>query len=397
MNILVLSYEYPPLGGGGGIICKNISEELAKSGNSITILTTATPEERNSFPGKVTKSDRNVPHILHQTNNLTIIKLRARRKNNFQSNPLEMVSWICAAKDYIRTTPGFVNFDICMAHFVLPGGEVAWWLKKNFGLPYVLISHGHEIPWIHPRQMFFFHTTAYLWIRKVCKHSEINFVQTSMMKNNIDRFLGKKYTNKNRIVPNGVDTNQFKPDYSLREKTLQIMFTGRLVIQKDPMTFLKAIRMASLQIHDFEVHIFGEGNLRKRMERYVNQHGLSGKVNFMGKIAPEAMVRHYQRMHLMVSSSLNEGMSIAALEALSCGVYLIATPASGYRDMISENINGEITAFRNPEELAGRIIRFYKLNFRKSPEIISHTTPPKVLDWKTISREYQRRMAEIVS
>jgi len=41
MKILVLSYEYPPIGGGGGIICKNISENLVKSGNEVTVLTTA--------------------------------------------------------------------------------------------------------------------------------------------------------------------------------------------------------------------------------------------------------------------------------------------------------------------------------------------------------------------
>ena len=39
MKILVLSYEYPPIGGGGGIICKNISENLAKLGNRVTVLT----------------------------------------------------------------------------------------------------------------------------------------------------------------------------------------------------------------------------------------------------------------------------------------------------------------------------------------------------------------------
>jgi len=40
MKILVLSYEYPPIGGGGGEICKNISENLAFLGNEICVLTT---------------------------------------------------------------------------------------------------------------------------------------------------------------------------------------------------------------------------------------------------------------------------------------------------------------------------------------------------------------------
>ena len=39
MNILVLNYEYPPIGGGGGVICKDISEELVNQGNKVTVIT----------------------------------------------------------------------------------------------------------------------------------------------------------------------------------------------------------------------------------------------------------------------------------------------------------------------------------------------------------------------
>jgi glycosyltransferase involved in cell wall biosynthesis len=265
MKILVLSYEYPPIGGGGGVICKNISENLVKLGNKVTILTTALPAPGARHPA-INNSRQSIFNDSQSSIiNLNIIHLNALRKNAHESNPFEMLSWITKTKRYIKSNPGFIDFDICMAHFVLPGGEVARWLKKRYGLPYVLISHGHEIPWVHPGQMFLFHLAAYFWIKNVCRQSSANFIQTRMMKSNIDRFLGRRYHEKNIVIPNGVDTRSFYPDYSKRPNRLRIIFAGRLVIQKDPMTFLRAIKLFSGYTRDFEVHILGDGNLRNKL------------------------------------------------------------------------------------------------------------------------------------
>ena len=39
MNILAVNYEYPPIGGGGGVICKDISEEIVLKGHRVTVVT----------------------------------------------------------------------------------------------------------------------------------------------------------------------------------------------------------------------------------------------------------------------------------------------------------------------------------------------------------------------
>jgi len=417
MKILVLSYEYPPIGGGGGIICKNISENLARLGNEVTVLTTEIPVismrysvfgdrysvKFNSDISNKTKArnfelhnceseitnHKSLPIEAIGITNLRVIRLHSLRKNIFQSNPVEMLSWIRTTKRFIRENPGLVDFNVCMAHFMLPGGEVARWLKREFGLPYVLISHGHEIPWVHPRQMFFFHAGAFFWLKKVCRHSSVNFVQTRMMKANLDRFLGKKYEKKNVIIPNGVDTSRFFPDFSKRPQQLRVLFVGRLVIQKDPMTFLKTLKIFSQETTDFEVHIIGDGNLRKKMERFVEKNGLSPKVKFLGKIDEEKMVAEYQSAHLMVAPSLNEGMSIAALEALSCGIYLIATRASGFEEMITEGVNGEFVNFRDTKDLSGKLLEFYLQNRIKKPVTETHLEQiSDTINWGSITQSY---------
>ncbi len=418
MKILVLSYEYPPLGGGGGMICKNISENLAKQGNEITVLTTAYPLHcqqhsdtdyleigpetetdtlTNQDPGSEKPGPPDSSGGEEVVRNLRIIRVPSLRRNTFQSNPMEMLSWIRITKRFIRKNHDFVDCELCMAHFVLPGGEVALWLKKKFGLPYVLISHGHEIPWVHPRQMILFHALAYFRIKSVCKKSELNFIQTGMMKANLDRFLGRKYEKKNVIIPNGVNTVRFYPDYSQRPGMLRILFAGRLVIQKDPFTFLKAILMFSKEKKDFEVHIAGDGNLRPRMERFVARNGLIDHVTFLGKVSQDEMVGEYQATHVMVAPSLSEGMSIAALEALSCGCYLIATHASGYDDMIKEGVNGEFVRFRDPENIHQKLKGFYEKKKEAVivPQINVHQIP-KIYGWKAISGEYSTRLDNLL-
>jgi glycosyltransferase involved in cell wall biosynthesis len=305
-----------------------------------------------------------------------------------------MLSWINTTKKYIKNVSGFVDFDICMAHFVLPGGEVAHWLKKHYNLPYALISHGHEIPWVHPRQMFFFHLGTYSWIKKVSKHSEINFIQTLKMKNNIDSFMGKRYSLKNVIVPNGIDTRFFQPDLSKRGRKLRIVFVGRLVIQKDPMTFMKALGLLKNEI-DFEVHITGDGNLREKMERFVRKNGLANEIKFLGKVTREQMLDEYQAAHLMVAPSLNEGMSIAALEALNCGVYLIATRASGFEDMINEGIDGEFCGFGDANGLAGAIRGFYQNKFNKQNGGIKPRISRDSYGWDNIVQDYLEKLRGI--
>jgi glycosyltransferase involved in cell wall biosynthesis len=112
-------------------------------------------------------------------------------------------------------------------------------------------------------------------------------------------------------------------------------------------------------------------------------------VKFIGRVSEELMLEEYQSAHLMVATSLNEGMSISAMEALSAGVYLIATRASGFEDMISEDKNGDFIPFRNPAELEKRIRRYYgnlqdgKLRYDTTKASVN------ISDWKEISFQYQ--------
>lgn len=381
MKLLILNYEYPPLGGGAGVITQKIAEGLAKKGHDICVVTTWFKDQPEDT----------------KIGNLRIIRLKSLRKKIYQSNPIEMLSWIKESKRFLKKFLLTENFDLCFANFALPGGEVAYYLKLKFRLPYVIISHGHDIPWFAPQQMLWYHAITYHWIKTICSTSERNYVQSEEMKKNIDSFLGK-YSFKNKIIYNGWDSSIFCPDYNQRNNIFTILFTGRLVKQKDPMSFLKAIKILKQKIDNFKVIILGDGPLRKKMEKFVFSNNLNNVVDFKGWVNKEQMLYFYRLGWVSVLPSLNEGMSIATLEALACGQYVIATKVSNNEDLITPGYNGDFIEKKNPQNIADKIFDFYKTKFLNNYFIPNEDLVKyhKLFEWNKIIDEYETDLFKII-
>ena len=384
MKILMLNYECPPLGAGAGVITQHISEGLVKLGNQVTVLTAWLPN--NEEEEEVNEG-------------LKIIRLKCKRKHVYKSNPKEMLSWIRKSKSFLKEYCQSVKFDVCFANFAIPGGEVASYLKNAFDIPYVLISHGHDIPWFYPQQMFAYHILTYFRIKRICVQSKANFIQTSEMKENIDKFLGRKWASKNIVIPNGLEDPGFVSDYSKRSKIFKIIFVGRLVKQKDPFTFLKSIKLFSGTIKNFIVHILGDGELRKKMEDYVEKNDLTENIKFLGWMSKDEIIDQYQSANLYVAPSTTEGMSMAVLESLSYGQYVITTPVGQNRELIKEHINGELMTVGNHHELFNMIQKYYEEKFLKNYLVPAKTMADLRIkyNWSNIVKSYDKVLQEVVN
>ncbi|PID87776.1 MAG: hypothetical protein CSB06_03840 [Bacteroidia bacterium] len=382
MRLLILNYEYPPLGGGMGVVSRFHAEGLSREGHKVTVLTTWFQGEKE----------------IAQEGNLQIIKLKSKRRYTYKSTPDEWISWIRASKKFLKKHLVEHTYDMCMAHFALPAGEVAAFAKRKFHLPYVVISHGQDIPWFFPKQMFKYHLFTYFWIKKICRNSEKLILLTQAMKKNADRFMGK-YKDQNTIIPNGFESKEFYPDYSLKKKTFTLLFVGRLVAQKDPFTFLKALKILAKAELPFKAHIAGDGPLRKKMENFVRQHRLAEYVTFKGWLSKKEMLHEYQSASLQVISSKAEAMSIAALESLACGQFIISTPVSGNTDMIREGINGSFFKYSDAETLAQKIKAFYTDYFLQDYRLSESDIRDfkQKFDWKHIISLLQKELLVLSS
>lgn len=381
MNIVLLNYEYPPVGSGGGIISRYIAEGFALRGHQVTVFTTW-------FNGLAE---------VETVNNVKVIRVKSKRRNLYRSNPVEMLSWIKETKKATDRTEEIGTYDICVANFALPGGAVAKYLKERYNLKYVVISHGHDVPWVRPIEMYFYHALTFPWIRRILKKSELNFVQTVRMKANIDRFLGMDLSTKNIIVPNGYDPGLYYPDPSKRPDILSLLFVGRLTRQKNPFFMLHVVNELSAQGVEFTLRIAGDGPYRKRMEQFCTKAGIGGKVKFLGKVEEQLMPELYQSSHILLAPSISEGMSISHMEAVACGCYVLVNDVSGSNEIISDQSNGEILEL-NGTLWVERInaYSFEKFNKKSGSEDLSLYQLADAFPWNKVVALYEEKLIELL-
>lgn len=380
-HILILNYEYPPLGGGGGVVSRHQAEGLAKTGQyKVTVLTAWYEGEQE---------------IEQKTENLRIVRVKSRRKHVHQSNPIEMISWVRKAWEFLQKDP--TEYILSFGHFSIPSSIPAKRLWKEKGVPYIVISHGQDIPWFFPKQMLKYHLVTYFWVKSIIKPAKKLVLLTEKMKQNADRFMGK-YKHKNLIIPNGCNTDFFKPDFTQKTPHFKILFVGRIVAQKGPLVFMKAVKelLARLPEVDIEVKIIGDGPMRKDMEDFIEKNQLAEKVNTTGWISKEELLLEYQSASLQLITSYDEAMSIAALESLSTGLYIISTPVSGSTDLIETDVSGAFFGFGKWREAADQMEVFYQERFLKGwqPDMEKLAAFRKEYDWESVVGMYEALVEE---
>lgn len=382
MNILILNYEYPPLGGGAGLVTQHLADQFNKMGHQVYVVTAW-------FQGTPEYSVKE---------NITIVRLKSRRKHTYKSNPIEMLSWIRHAKSFFYGLSDKIEFDICFANFTLPGGEVALYLKKIWNLPYIILSHGHDIPWFSPKQMFWYHLVLKNYIKKILLKSERNILLTQELKDNADKFLGEKFHNKNVVIPNGLNINEKLAHSEDRNSVLTILFVGRLVEQKDPISMLKAVKILENNNIPFNLKIIGDGPLKNEVENLIYNLKIKN-VSILGKISNSEVIQEMEEAHVLIAASREEAMSLTVLEAISNGLFIIATKISGNKELIFENKNGYFVKYGDSNDIAQKIEDFYKEKFLKGYDYPSefYSLLMSKYSWENSAEKYLEVFEEIKS
>ena len=237
-----------------------------------------------------------------------------------------------------------------------------------------VLSHGHDIPWFAPKQMLPWHILAFPWIKNIMKLSSKNIVLTEELKKTADKFLGNKFSSKNMIIPNGMLMDKYKSGFDKNKKTIQIIFVGRLVEQKDPLTFIrscKAINDLNIPVH---YTMIGDGPLKSQVEKLAMNLDIRN-IEIMGQVSHYDVLKAYEKADLLILPSREEAMSMVILEAVSRGIYVLSTLVSGNNNLIEENINGSIIPFGDEITVSNVVAKFYYdkfLNNYQYPEDLIH-------------------------
>ncbi len=160
-------------------------------------------------------------------------------------------------------------------------------------------------------------------------------------------------------MSNGAPPHEGDPS---RLESKVVVAAGRLEASKGFDLLVDAWSKVAARHPDWQLRIFGEGVLRAKLQRQIDELGLTGKVELMGFTTQ--LQKEMVDSSLFVLSSRAEGYPMVLLEAMGCGLPLVSTdcPAGGPRDIIDEAVDGFLVPNEDAGALGDAMIRAIELD-----------------------------------
>jgi glycosyltransferase involved in cell wall biosynthesis len=201
--------------------------------------------------------------------------------------------------------------------------------------------------------------SSYFFKKFVCVSNELtNYLNTNV----------KVKKNKLMTILNGIDTDQFRPVHKderlfLRNKynyIKELLIFGT-VCRLDPIKNLKFLIRNFAIIHktlpESILVITGEGPIKEELIDYCQTIGLEREIIFLGQL--DSLEKVYPIFNIYLNASLSEGTSMTILEAMSCGLPVIASNVGGTSKLVDNN-TGILFQSNNNEEFIESVIYLAK-------------------------------------
>lgn len=339
MKILLINYEYPPLGGGGGVASANLVNEFVKQGNTVTILTT-------HF-----KALKKIEH----SPNLSIYRVPVwGRQNKANASLLSMLcfpfSSIWQGIKLCRKT----KFDVINTHFAIPTGPTGYLLGKIFKIKNILSIHGADV--YDPTRPFYKNPLLRQVVKFILNRADLIVAQSENIKEKTEKIYRPK--KKIKIIPLGLIKPKINPEKKeiIDEETFYLITIGRLVERKGTRYLIEAMQGSDKNI---KLKIIGDGPEKNNLHNLIKKLKLEDKVEILDDIDNEKKWRYLAQSDCYVISSIHEGFAIVGLEAMHCGLPIIATNFGGQTDYLKENENALLIKPRDSKALHWAINQIY--------------------------------------
>jgi glycosyltransferase involved in cell wall biosynthesis len=342
LNILIVNYEYPPIGGGGGFVTRDIAEHIIEMGHGVTVLT-------SHFKGLPEEEILNGVHIRR-------VPVIDREKLEVASLP-SMLSYFPSSLLQVFIKMDADCFDVINTHFAIPSGPTGYVLSKIFTKPNILSIHGGDI--YDPSKKLSPHNTPVLYgtVRFMLNSSNIIVAQSSDTKANAINYY---HCNRPiRIIPLGIKKPVYKKasrqDFAIPEDAIVISTIGRLVRRKnidDALHVLSKLKNKSILLL-----IMGDGPQRHHLAQKVSTLKLDTQVRFMGNVTDEEKFQLLSLSDFFLSTAMHEGFGLIFLEAMECGLPIISYDKGGQIDFLANGKTGYLVSLGDRQSLGEAIER----------------------------------------
>ena len=351
LKIGMVSLHSDPLGkpgttntGGMSIYIRELARHLARAGHEIDIYTQGSGQTEE----------------VYITGNVRLIRINSGHgyipKDELHNHILPIFQ---SFRDHVQKN-GW-HYDIIHSHYWLSGllGEK---IQAEWQIPHVITFHTMGIM---KRIRSWEGEPVYrsLSERKLTCTADRIIALTGQERDSLAKYYG---TNPGKIgvVSCGVNLKQFtllSRDYArekigLEENAFVLLFVGRLVPVKGIHRLIGALAHLKNDPRVILLIIGGsESSMFSNLKRLARKAGIEDRIRFAGRIDHDKLPLYYNASDLLVMGSYYESFGLVALEALACGLPVIAPPVGIVKDVIYPGLTGFITRKMTPASLARTI------------------------------------------
>ena len=322
MKILVLSHEYPPIGGGGARAIEDLCRGLTRRGHEIQILTTHFGD---------------LPRV-ETLEGVKIFRLPCGRRVLYRARLSEMGRYVMggfwAGLSLIRKWQPHVIH----VHFAVPAEALGWALSRLTGLPYIITTQLGDVPGGAPQKTaawfrWIFPFTPPIWRSAAAVVAVSEFTR---------RLVLRHYPVEVRIIPNGFDLSSAPQRERRTGEPPRIVWAGRFAAEKNPLKIVSTL--AQLNDLPWQCVLIGDGQEKAHVAQAITRAGLDERFTLPGWLPQEEVMNWFARSDILFMPSLAEGLPLVGVQALASGLAIVASHIGGFIDLVEAGRNGFLVA-----------------------------------------------------
>jgi len=311
MRILMTSYEFPPIGGGGAAVVAGMSRELAASGHEVDLVTMSFQDQPRE----------------EVVNGVRVYRVPCLRKAKHSCTTPEAFTYLAGAMPTIHRLLSTQRYDVAHAHFILPDGLLAWQAKRYSGLPYVITAHGSDVPGYNPHRLRAAHQVVRPVWKAIVQGASRVICPSQILEQLVQ--VQQPGPEKTVVIPNGLQVGPYTP----RTLSPRVLLVTRMLERKGVQYVLDALAETSITA---PVNIVGDGPYLPELRR--RAVALRSPAKFWGWLdnrSPE-LRNIYESSGIFVLPSEAENFPIVLLEAMAAGLAIITTAGTGCAEVVGD-------------------------------------------------------------
>ena len=311
MRVGILCY---PTHGGSGVIASELALHLARGGDEIHVVSHAVPPRlQGRTPGVQVHVARGAPYPL------------------FDRAPHELALASCLIGLHEREP-----FDLLHAHYALPHAVVGWMVRSAAAAPapkLVTTLHGTDTSLVGAAPEY-----APL-LRHALRESDAVTAVSAHLAGEAQRAFGLSAERAPLVIPDFIDVERFVPGTERRAGPLRVLHVSNFRPLKRVPWLVEAFADAT-RGGETELWLVGDGPERELVERLGQELGLGPRLRLLG--AREDLPALHASADVLALSSEREAFGLVALEAMACGVPVLATAVGGLSEVVRDGVEGRL-------------------------------------------------------